>query len=130
MRGPRVCLVLSSSADAGRIRSSPGATFKLRPDHAPGDYGWDPLGASRESRRASSLPRHTFPHDSHPFHLSTSGLYPSNDTDRKDMQTKELNNGRLAMLAMIPFVVREELNNAKLTELWPLASGTSPTLLD
>ncbi|CAM6013661.1 unnamed protein product [Sphagnum balticum] len=50
----------------------------LREDYEPGNLGFDPLG-----------------------------LLPSDPAARKDMQTKELNNGRLAMIAIAAFVVQE-----------------------
>lgn len=36
----------------------------------------------------------------------------------------------LTVLAMIPFVVREDLTGQKLVDLWPLAQGAAPTLLE
>ncbi|XP_024384898.1 light-harvesting complex stress-related protein 1, chloroplastic [Physcomitrium patens] len=50
----------------------------LRDDYEPGNLGFDPLG-----------------------------LLPSDPAERKDMQTKELNNGRLAMIAIAAFVAQE-----------------------
>lgn len=50
----------------------------LRDDYEPGNLGFDPLG-----------------------------LLPSDPAGRKDMQTKELNNGRLAMIAIAGFVAQE-----------------------
>lgn len=59
-----------------------GAAFNtLKPDYEPGFLGFDPLG-----------------------------LLPKDDPAAlKDMQTKELNNGRLAMIAIAAFVVQEEI---------------------
>lgn len=50
----------------------------LRDDYEPGNLGFDPLG-----------------------------LLPSDPEARKDMQSKELNNGRLAMIAIAAFVAQE-----------------------
>ena len=50
----------------------------LKSDSIPGDLGFDPFG-----------------------------LKPKNEKDFKDMQTKELNNGRLAMMAIAGFVAQE-----------------------
>ena len=50
----------------------------IKSDSIPGDLGFDPLG-----------------------------LKPKNERDFKDMQTKELNNGRLAMMAIAGFVAQE-----------------------
>merc|ERR1719331_2495712 len=54
-------------------------------DHEPGDLGFDPLG-----------------------------LKPADATELKEMQTKELNNGRLAMIAMAGMVAQEMVTGAKL----------------
>jgi light-harvesting complex I chlorophyll a/b binding protein 1 len=50
----------------------------LRDDYEPGNLGFDPLG-----------------------------LLPTDPQERKDMQSKELNNGRLAMIAIAAFVAQE-----------------------
>jgi hypothetical protein len=54
---------------------------------APGDYGWDPLG-----------------------------LKPKNAKDLKELQTKELNNGRLAMFAAAGWIAQEQATGNK---IWP-----------
>jgi hypothetical protein len=55
---------------------------KLKPTYVPGFLGFDPLG-----------------------------LLPTSDPKGlKEIQTKELNNGRLAMIAIAGFVVQEEIN--------------------
>jgi hypothetical protein len=54
------------------------ALFELRDGYTPGDIGFDPLG-----------------------------LKPSSAKELKTMQTKELQNGRLAMLAVAGFVAQE-----------------------
>ncbi|KAK9807791.1 hypothetical protein WJX72_009466 [[Myrmecia] bisecta] len=53
---------------------------KLRDEYEPGNLNFDPLG-----------------------------LLPSDPKERKDMQSKELNNGRLAMIAIAGFVAQELL---------------------
>lgn len=52
--------------------------YTLRDDYEPGNLGFDPLG-----------------------------LLPKDPAGRKDMQSRELNNGRLAMIAVAAFVVQE-----------------------
>lgn len=67
------------------------ATFSFPPpqdDYEPGNLGFDPLG-----------------------------LKPTNAVAYKDMQTRELNNGRLAMIAIIAFWL-QELNDPKHTSEW------------
>jgi len=54
---------------------------ELRQGYYPGDIGFDPLG-----------------------------MKPTNAKEFADMQTKELNNGRLAMLATMGFIVQEQVN--------------------
>ena len=78
-------------AEAGRASKGwvePGnGLFTLRDNYTPGDLGFDPLG-----------------------------LKPTNAADLKDMATKELNNGRLAMLAVAAFVVQEEISGLTIAE--------------
>ena len=59
----------------------------LRDDYEPGDIGWDPLG-----------------------------LKPEDPAELFEMQTKELQNGRLAMLAVAGFVAQEEVNGKEILE--------------
>jgi len=59
----------------------------LRDDYEPGNLGFDPLG-----------------------------LLPSEPAARKDLQTKELNNGRLAMIAIAGFVVQELVSGEEIFE--------------
>ena len=59
--------------------------WAIRTDYYPGDLGFDPMG-----------------------------LKPANDQELKEMQTKELNNGRLAMIAIAGMVVQEGVTGAKL----------------
>merc|ERR1712232_1026308 len=58
---------------------------KLNDDYYPGDINFDPLG-----------------------------LKPSDPTEFAVMQTKELQNGRLAMLAAIGMIVQEQITGATL----------------
>ena len=57
----------------------------LRPNYLPGDLGFDPLG-----------------------------FKPKDEAGLMTMQTKELNNGRLAMIAIAGMVVQEGITGAKL----------------
>jgi len=59
--------------------------YKIKSDRVPGDFGFDPLG-----------------------------LKPSNPAELKEMQTKELNNGRLAMIAAAGMVAQELATGRKL----------------
>jgi hypothetical protein len=59
--------------------------WTIRLDHEPGDLGWDPLG-----------------------------LKPTDPAELKEMQTKELNNGRLAMIAIAGMVAQEAVSGQKL----------------
>jgi hypothetical protein len=61
--------------------------FTLREGYTPGDIGFDPMG-----------------------------LKPGNDEDFKIMQTKELQNGRLAMLAVAGFVAQELVDGKGIIE--------------
>merc|ERR1711990_951026 len=59
--------------------------WAIRTDHSPGDLGFDPLG-----------------------------LKPTDPEELKEMQTKELNNGRLAMIAIAGMIVQEGVTGGKL----------------
>merc|ERR1712039_151540 len=59
--------------------------WAIKSDHVAGDYGFDPLG-----------------------------LKPTDPAELYDMQTKELNNGRLAMIAIAGMVAQEGATGAKL----------------
>jgi light-harvesting complex I chlorophyll a/b binding protein 1 len=59
----------------------------LRDDYEPGNLGFDPLG-----------------------------LLPTDPAGRKEMQTKELNNGRLAMIAIAAFVAQELVSGEEIFE--------------
>merc|ERR1719224_298669 len=62
-----------------------GEPWTVRSDHMPGDFGFDPMG-----------------------------LKPENAAELKEMQTKELNNGRLAMIAIAGMVAQEAATGGKL----------------
>jgi hypothetical protein len=62
-----------------------GEPWSIRSDHVPGNLGWDPLN-----------------------------LKPSDPEEFKTMQTKELNNGRLAMLAAAGMIAQEYATGQKL----------------
>merc|ERR1712078_188997 len=64
---------------------SKGETWAMKEDHVPGDLGFDPLG-----------------------------LKPKAKEEFKRMQTKELNNGRLAMIAAAGMVAQEYITGQKL----------------
>merc|ERR1711907_232663 len=55
-----------------------GMPWSIRSDHEAGDLGFDPLG-----------------------------LKPTDEAELKEMQTKELNNGRLAMIAAAGMILQE-----------------------
>jgi len=62
-----------------------GEYWKMKADHVPGDLGFDPLG-----------------------------LKPKDPKELKDMQNKELNNGRLAMIAAAGMIAQELVTGQKL----------------
>jgi len=59
--------------------------WTIKEDHEPGNFGWDPLG-----------------------------LKPKDPAELKSMQTKELNNGRLAMIAAAGMIAQELATNRKI----------------
>merc|ERR1712224_404518 len=86
--------------------------WTVKTDHVPGDLGFDPLG-----------------------------LKPKDPSKLKTMQTKELQNGRLAMIAAAGIIAQEVATGEKLSAVWnseinhALAHqdaflGTPPTLFD
>ena len=62
-----------------------GQPWAISSSHQPGDFGFDPMG-----------------------------LKPTNPAELKEMQTKELNNGRLAMIGIAGMVVQELVSGAKI----------------
>merc|ERR1740116_134321 len=68
------------------LQSTPGReVWAIRTDHVPGDLGFDPLG-----------------------------LKPTNPEEWRQMQNKELNNGRLAMIASAGMIAQELASGQKL----------------
>merc|ERR1711934_447347 len=83
-------------ANDARGKPTPqGQTWAIRADHQSGDLGFDPLG-----------------------------LKPTDPAELKEMQTKELNNGRLAMIAATGMIVQELVTKDK---LFMLAVGGQET---
>jgi len=74
-------------ANVGWVEPGPDTLFKLRENYYPGDIKFDPMG-----------------------------LKPTNPSDFANMQTKELNNGRLAMLAAAGMCVQELVNGKGILE--------------
>jgi len=70
---------------ASYVEGEPAQPWTIRLDHEAGDLGFDPLG-----------------------------LKPTNPAELKEMQTKEINNGRLAMIAIAGMVAQEGVTGAKL----------------
>ena len=70
---------------ASYVNGEPAEPWTMRLDHAAGDLGFDPMG-----------------------------LKPTDPKELAEMQTKELNNGRLAMIAIAGMVVQEGVTGAKL----------------
>ena len=62
-----------------------GGFWTLKKDRVPGDFEWDPMD-----------------------------LYPTDPKEQLEMQTKELNNGRLAMIAIAGMVAQELASGGKL----------------
>jgi len=83
---PEVFSVFSFENPASRdADGKPAQPWTIRKDHVPGDLGFDPLN-----------------------------LKPTNPTELLEMQNKELNNGRLAMIAIAGMIVQEGVTGAKL----------------
>merc|ERR1719159_742054 len=80
---------------AGRSEKA-GMTWSIRSDHELGDLGFDPLG-----------------------------LKPTDPAELKEMQTKELNNGRLAMIAAAGMIVQELAAGNKLATFAVMGKGAS-----
>ena len=78
----RAQIAFVSPADLG-----PNEAGKMRPDHYPGDIGFDPLG-----------------------------LKPTDPEEFETMVTKELQNGRLAMLAAAGFLAQEAVDGKGILE--------------
>ena len=74
-------------AARGWVEPGLGPVWTLRESYYPGDLGFDPLG-----------------------------LKPSDPKEFETMQNKEINNGRLAMIAAAGFCVQEQINGSKSPE--------------
>jgi len=70
---------------SGALGAKAGNPWSIRSDHEAGDLGFDPAG-----------------------------LKPTDPAELKEMQTKELNNGRLAMIAAAGMIVQELATGQKL----------------
>ena len=81
----------------GPTGAKPGMPWTIRSDHRSGDLGFDPLG-----------------------------LKPTDPAELKEMQTKELNNGRLAMIAAAGMIVQELATKEK---LFMLAVGSQEAVV-
>merc|ERR1711937_719758 len=96
---PEVFSVFSFETPAlfsgGPLGAKPGNPWTIRVDHESGDLGFDPLG-----------------------------LKPTDPAELKEMQTKELNNGRLAMIAAAGMIVQEVATKEKLFMLAVGGQGT------
>merc|ERR1719313_2420001 len=79
----------------GPLDEKSGNPWEIRSDHEAGDLGFDPLG-----------------------------LKPTDPAELKEMQTKELNNGRLAMIAAAGMILQEVASGEK---LFTLAVGGQET---
>eukprot|EP00571_Detonula_confervacea_P004544 CAMPEP_0172327864 /NCGR_PEP_ID=MMETSP1058-20130122/60050_1 /TAXON_ID=83371 /ORGANISM="Detonula confervacea, Strain CCMP 353" /LENGTH=278 /DNA_ID=CAMNT_0013044949 /DNA_START=2508 /DNA_END=3345 /DNA_ORIENTATION=- len=77
----------AARANIGWMEPGMGPLFTLREKYYPGDIGFDPFG-----------------------------LKPENAQDFANMQTKELNNGRLAMFAAAGMCVQEQINGQGILE--------------
>merc|ERR1719353_2885773 len=83
---PEVFSVFTFVNPASRLEDgSPAQPWTIRTDHTPGDLGFDPLG-----------------------------LKPTDPAELLAMQNKELNNGRLAMIAIAGMIVQEGVTGSKL----------------
>merc|ERR1711934_238393 len=72
-----------------------GMVWSIRSDHESGDLGFDPLG-----------------------------LKPTDPAELKEMQTKELNNGRLAMIAAAGMIAQELATGEKLAAFSVMGKGS------
>jgi hypothetical protein len=83
---PEIYSVFSFEPVVRRVKSDKvGQTWAIRADFESGDLGFDPLG-----------------------------LKPTDPEELKGMQTKELNNGRLAMIGIVGMIVQELATGNKL----------------
>merc|ERR1711934_1028597 len=79
----------------GPLGAKAGNPWTIRSDHEAGDLGFDPLG-----------------------------LKPTDPAELKEMQTKELNNGRLAMIAAAGMIAQELATGEKLAAFSVMGKGS------
>jgi len=90
-----IALSESTRANVGWVNpaaaAAPGENnlFRLRDEYTPGDIGYDPLG-----------------------------LKPTSKAELTEMQNKEINNGRLAMIATAGMVVQELVTGQKVSDIF------------
>jgi len=82
---PEIYSVFTFRDPAAENQVGAQVNWEIRSDHVAGDFGFDPLG-----------------------------LKPTDPAELVEMQNKELNNGRLAMLAIAGMVVQEAVTGGKL----------------
>merc|ERR1711871_471815 len=92
---PEIYSVFSFEPVVRRVKEDEvGQTWAIRADYESGDLGFDPLG-----------------------------LKPEDPAELKEMQTKELNNGRLAMIAAAGMIVQELATGSKLATFGVMGTG-------
>jgi hypothetical protein len=82
---PEIFSVYTFNEPYQYFEGEPQSLWSIKADHVPGDLGFDPLG-----------------------------LKPTDPAEFKEMQTKELNNGRLAMIAAAGMVAQELVDGKKI----------------
>merc|ERR1711968_345510 len=82
---PEIYSVFTFRDPASENQVGAQVNWEIRSDHFPGDFGFDPLG-----------------------------LKPTDPAELVEMQTKELNNGRLAMIAAAGMIMQELATGNKL----------------
>jgi len=94
---PEIYSVFSFEPVVRRVKEDEvGQTWAIRADYESGDLGFDPLG-----------------------------LKPEDPAELKEMQTKELNNGRLAMIAAAGMIVQELATGSKLAAFSVMGKGAA-----
>ena len=81
---------------------APNGIAYLKDDYIPGDLGFDPLGLNPD------------------LETGKTSTFNSMSPEFKEMRTKELQNGRLAMLAIAGFVAQELVDQRSLVEHFQL----------
>jgi len=90
-----------------------GKLWEMRTDYESGDLGFDPRKKNHATKDVCQRPHshRVLPLWCLPLAV---GLKPTDPKELAAMQTKELNNGRLAMIAMVGMVVQELASGSKL----------------